>query len=1005
MSSLTERGKGKVFWRSLDDLADTPEFREFVKREFPATADEMLAPSRRDFLKLMGASIALAGVTGCRRWPAEQVVPFAHRPEGFVPGVPVQYATAMDLDGAATGLLVTSYDGRPIKIEGNPSHPASLGATTALAQATVLQVYDPDRSTNIVEIDGGKTRPRSWDEFAAALGGVLQSHRGSGGSGLRVLAGASSSPSRRDLRARFAAAFPRAGWHEYEPFSRDAEREGLRLAFGKSLRARYALDRAEVVISLDGDLLFGHPDALRHAREFARWRRAHDRRMNRLYAVETSYSVTGGSADHRIPAASRRIPAIAAHLGAELARLGLALPAIPAPGGAALSEAERRGVAAMAADVAKAKTAGLVVAGPKQPPAVHALAHAINAALGAVGSTVTYAADPDGDRPSHADSIRDLSREMASGSVDTLIVLGGNPAFNAPSDLEFAAALARVKTTVHLALHLDETSLACRWHVPQAHFLESWGDSRAWDGTVSVVQPLIEPLYGGKSEIELLAFVCGDAPAKGYDIVRRTMRGILGETDFEKRWRQALHDGVVASSALPPETPAAAPATWTSALGASAAAAGDGLEVVFERDAKIHDGRFANVGWLQEMPDPVSKMTWDNPAWIAPETAEAQGLRTGDVVLLHCGGRSLEIPVFVSPGQAAGSISVFPGYGRRQAGNVGDGVGFDVYPLRTSEAPVAATARLEKTGRRYEMATTQDHYVVDTLGRTERDVRAETLVREAELSTYLEEPDFAKHVVHVPEEAQLWEPHKYDGYKWGMAIDLTACIGCGACTIACQAENNIPVVGKSEVMRGREMHWIRVDRYFHGPPEAPSLAFQPLTCHHCENAPCETVCPVGATMHDHEGLNVMVYNRCIGTRYCSNNCPYKVRRFNWFNNHKHPSAVEMMVYNPEVTLRSRGVMEKCTFCIQRIEGAKIRAKNDLRRVRDGEIVTACQQVCPTEAIVFGDLNDPDSRVRKLHDDARSYGVLEEINTKPRLKYLARLRNRSADAGAQGEGKA
>jgi molybdopterin-containing oxidoreductase family iron-sulfur binding subunit len=1014
MSSLERFTTARTHWRSLEDLADTPEFRAWAEREFPLYADEMRSPNRRNFLKIMGASVAFAGFTACR-WPAEEIVPFAHRPEEYVPGTPVRYATAMEISGVATGLLVTSYDGRPVKVEGNPGHPFSLGGTDVLAQAAVLELYDPDRSRSAARCRAGQDAAATWEEFESHLASVMAGSRGRGGAGLRVLSEASSSPTLEDLRARWLAAFPKSVWHEYEPLSRDAERKGAVLAFGKPYRVQFALDRARVVVTLDEDLVLSHPAAVRYSRDLAAARRGASGEMSRIYAVETAYTLTGAYADHRVALRPAEVPAFAARLAAELfLKQGIPLPAgaegiratlerfleIPSPSPL---------LAAAARALADARGASVVAAGPSQPPEVHALAHLLNTALGNVGSTLRYTIEPDPGRPSHVESIRTLTADMDAGRVDALLILGGNPVFDAPADLEFGRRLARVANSFRLGLYLDETSRACGWHLPRAHWLESWGDARAFDGTISVVQPLIEPLWGGKSPLELLALALGEQPSKGYDLVRRTFKGLLGEPDFERRWRGVLNDGLLAGSGWAEERPPLGVADWPGRLGNLAAAAGARrggmLDLVFCRDARIHDGRFANNGWLQELPDPLSKLTWDNAALLAPSDAKGLSVAQGDVIRVIHEGRETELPVFVLPGQTPGTLAVAVGYGRKGAGRVAEGAGVDVYRIRTSGAPWGGACRVEKTGRSFPLSTTQDHHVLDTIGIEERTRRTAILLREIDASEYASNPKAVAEIGPEHEEAPLWKLPQAGGHRWALAVDLSACVGCGACSVACQAENNIPVVGKDEVARGREMHWIRVDRYFSGPPEAPSVSHQPVACHHCENAPCEQVCPVAATVHDAEGLNVMVYNRCVGTRYCSNNCPYKVRRFNWFNHHKEDTVPLTMVYNPEVTVRSRGVMEKCTFCVQRINAAKMGARNDGRPVRDGDIATACEQVCPTRAIVFGDLADPESRVAKLHEDRRSYAMLDELNVKPRVKYLARLKNRSRDGEPPTEGKA
>ena len=1011
MSNPEHKKRARAYWRSLEEWAGTAESRAPAEEGFVGQAPDLLeSASRREFLRLMGASAALAGVTACR-WPAENIVPFANRPEGRTPGVALQFATAIDLAGAARGLLVTSYDGRPIKIEGNPSHPQSLGATDAIAQAAILELYDPDRAKRVERLEGGRAIGQTWWDFSRFANSHFQALRSSGGQGLRVLSEACSSPSLLAMRGRLLKAFPQAVWHEYEPVSADNERIGARLAFGRPCRTHLGLDRAEVIVSLDADILMGHPAALAYARDFASGRRADDGRMNRLYVVESVHSVTGSMADHRLATLSKNIGAVACRLGAELQRLGLQF----SPSGPQLDKAFEQAakapvdgafVAAMARDLMRSRGRCAVAVGPRQPAEVHALAHLLNSALGAAGQAVRYTEDPDPERPSHVESIRRLAEAMDRGEVNTLLILGGNPLFDAPADLEFGRRLAKSATSIHLSLYLNETSQACQWRLPRAHWLESWGDARSYDGALSVIQPLIEPFYEGRTPIEVLALVLNEGTGKGYDIVRETLRAEIGEADFEGRWRQSLDEGIVAGTRRPDANPAVQSLDWAEALGrlAERASAPDGetLEIVFCPDSRVHDGRFANNGWLQELPDPMTKLTWGNAAMLSPATAQALGVTTGDWVRIHCAERQIEAPAFVLPGQARGSVSIALGYGRKVCGRVGGGVGVNACLLRTSAAMDFASARIEPTGRRTRLAVTQDYYSIDalnleTVGSRETQRRLGRLIREATLSEYLAHPDFAQSGERGAASAPaLWKEHAYEGRRWGMAIDLTACIGCAACVAACQAENNIPVVGKKEVARGRGMLWLRIDRYFSGRPEAPRVARQPVACHHCENAPCEQVCPVAATLHGAEGLNEMVYNRCIGARYCSNNCPYKVRRFNFFNNHKRLSDMEKMAFNPEVTIRCRGVMEKCTYCVQRINAAKIAAKNERRALRDGEIVPACAQACPTQAIVFGDLSDPKSRVAQLQAHARAYGILEELNLKPRTKYLAKIRNPSPD---------
>jgi molybdopterin-containing oxidoreductase family iron-sulfur binding subunit len=996
--SLSGEKVGKTYWRSLDELADTPEFRRLVAQEFPGLEQDLVDPAtRRDFLKILGASLGLAGMVSCR-WPKELIVPVA-RPEGRTPGVPQRFATAIELAGAAIGVLVTSYDGRPVKVEGNPLHPASRGAASAQAQAAVLELYDPDRSRAPVRREGGREFVQTRDEFAAFAAGHFAALRAAAGRGLAVLTEASCSPTLARLAARVHRELPGARWVEYEPVSFDAERAGIRQAFGAALRPVLHLDAAGVVVCLDADPLAAHPDALRHAREFASGRRGEDGEMSRWYAAEGALTLTGAAADHRLAVRTSLIGELALLLARELTARGLALPealrvAAADAVGNGLPAVATRFAASAAADLAAAGGHGLVVAGPRQPVEVHAAAHLINAALGAVGNTLTLIADPQPQRAPHAEALRGLAAAIAAGEVTTLLVLGGNPVVNAPADLGFAALLARVETSIHLGLWDDETGRVCAWHLPRAHVLESWGDGRAWDGTVSVVQPLIEPLYGGVTPIELVATLLGDEATGPHELVRATLRELAGDADFETTWWQTLHEGVLADSAA--TTVAVEAVTGSLAMPQALT----GLEVVFAPDASVWDGRYANNGWLQELPDPLTKICWDNAALVGPATASRLGVRHGDVATVAVGGRSLDIAVYVLPGVAADTVVLPLGYGRTVAGKVGTGVGFDTYRLRTLAASgFAGGATVTRTGRRYLLATTQDHHAIDEVALREQGHRIGELLREATLAQYRHDPELIRREAHEPKPLPLFAEIDGKGeHQWGMVIDLSACIGCNACSIACQAENNIAVVGKKQVARGREMHWIRVDRYFAGKAESPKVAFQPVTCQHCENAPCEQVCPVAATVHNDEGLNQMIYNRCVGTRYCSNNCPYKVRRFNFFNYFKHPTNLDKMLHNPEVTVRARGVMEKCTFCVQRIEAVKIAARNDRRPIRDGEVVPACAQTCPTQAIVFGDLRDPASRVSALFGHRRAYALLGELNVQPRNRFLAKLRNPSGDVG-------
>jgi molybdopterin-containing oxidoreductase family iron-sulfur binding subunit len=1009
---------GSTYWRSLDELARTPEFQAAVQREFPGDEWDRLPPAtRRQFLRVMGASLAMAGLTACR-WPKEEIVPFAHRPEGRTPGVPEHFATSMELGGAALGMVVTSFDGRPIKAEGNELHPDSLGALTAIAQADVLQLYDPDRSRRLLLREGGQQYVKSWADFEAAAAELFAGD----GSGVAVLASTSSSPTQVALRDRFLDAHPQADWYEYDPISRDNEREGTRLVFGRALRVHPKLDAAGVVACFDADPLFDHPSSLRMAREFAAARHPKSGVGARLYVAESSYSLTGVRADHRIAVPSGRVPMVLARVAHHLvAEHHIELPAAAAgyagEKGKGISEAERAFAEMLASDLANYQGGAAILVGRRQEPAVHALAAVLNQVLAANGTTISYTADPDPDRPTHMAAIGELTAAMDSGSIETLLIVGGNPAYDAPADLRFGELLAGVPTSIHLSLYDDETSKLCTWHLPRAHGLESWGDGRAWDGTLTLRQPLIAPLYDGRSTLEVLALTSGAEAKSGYDLVRENLGDEVRAADFEGFWRRTLHDGVVEGSAWETIGPRLNPGRLAVAVDKLRALLDvappnlDRPEVVLVHDAKVWDGRYANNGWLQELPDALTKVTWDNAILISPATARELGIADGEVAVIEAGGTSVEAPTFVLPGQAHASMTLALGYGRTAAGQVGDGVGVNAYPLRTSASPhIVAGATIRGTGRRYRLATTQDHFAIDTLGFSERNRRVGALVREASLDSYLANPDVFHEHEHHPPLVSLWKDHEYEGEQWGMAIDLNTCIGCNACVVACQAENNIPVVGREQVLNQREMHWIRIDRYFKTDPgvspeelDGADVVFQPMTCVQCENAPCEQVCPVAATQHTTDGLNAMVYNRCVGTRYCSNNCPFKVRRFNFFNYHKDLADTTMMQFNPEVTVRARGVMEKCTFCTQRIESVRINARNDNRPIADGEIVPACAQTCPTQAITFGNLNDPESAVSALHEEKRSYATLAELNIRPRTHYLGRLQNRADGGGPGGHG--
>lgn len=969
LASLT----GRRYWRSLDELADSEGFRAFLQAEFPREASLLDAVGRRQFLQLMGASLGLAGLSACTKQPLERIYPYVKPPEEVIPGKPLFFATTLPLSGVGRGVLVESHMGRPTKIEGNPDHPASLGATDVFAQADILTLYDPDRSQTVRF--AGVIRP--WTAFVAAAQGAYEAQKAKRGAGLRILTEAVTSPSLAAQLEALLAELPLARWHRFEPVNRDRARAGAALAFGEVLDPVYHLDRAQVVVSVEADLLGPNPGSVRYARQFAASRRLEDNggSMSRWYVVESAPTVTGSVADHRLALrpseAEGFVRALAAALG---------LP-VQAP---ASAQKYAGWVQALAKDLKAHRSRSVVVVGEALSPQAHALAWAINGALANVGRTVELI-EPVEARASEPqlDSLQALVADMQAGKVEVLLILGGNPVYTAPADLRFAEALQKVPLRMHWGLYQDETAQLCHWHVPAAHVLESWGDLRAFDGTVSLVQPLIAPLYEGKTAYEVLAAWSAKPTRTAYDIVREYWKGVWGEADFERKWRRALHDGVLPGSASPAKT-VTVKEDFLQSL--APLPAPQGFEVVVRPDPTVYDGRYANNGWLQELPKPLTKLTWDNAAHVAPLTAERLGLQNGDWIEIRIEDRTVRAPVWIQPGQAADTVLVHLGYGRAQAGRVGSNIGFNAYALCSSRAFwVASGAEVRKVGSGFRFACTQDHFSLEG-----RDI-----VRKGTLEQYKHDPSLAPHGHGEEGHGELpsmYAPYPYDGYAWAMSIDLNACIGCGACTIACVAENNIAVVGKDQVARGREMHWIRVDRYYEGDWEAPEFVHQPIPCQQCENAPCELVCPVNATVHSAEGLNDMVYNRCVGTKYCSNNCPYKVRRFNFYLYQDWYSESLKAMRNPDVTVRSRGVMEKCTYCVQRINEARIAAKREGRKIRDGEIVTACQQVCPTEAIVFGDMNDPQSRVAKLRALPRKYQLLAELNTRPRTTYLAAVRN-------------
>jgi molybdopterin-containing oxidoreductase family iron-sulfur binding subunit len=990
--SKLEELRGREYWRSLEEIARTPEFEEHLHREFRTPIDEGI--DRRHLLTLMGASMALAGLTGCTRQPEEKMLPYVRTPEELASGKPLFYATAHLHGGYARGVLAETHEGRPTKLEGNELHPGSLGGTDVHAQASILSLYDPDRSQTLTRL--GEIRP--WSALLAEIKLVLEKEKPKRGAGLRILTPTVTSPTLAAQIAELVAAYPAARWISWEPWSGENAAAGARLAFGEAVETRYAFDKADVVLSLDADFLGSGPAQPRYVRDFVS-RRREPAKFSRLYVVEPTPSLTGARADHRRPMRPAEI--------LELARaLAGAVGTASAPSQTRIAgEATDPFTQAVVRDLAAHAGASIVVAGEAQPPEVHALAHLANQILGNSGRTVFYTEPVSAGSLSGTPALAELVSDMKAGAVSLLVILGGNPVYAAPADLELKTAMENVPLRVRLGLYDDETSERCHWHVPAAHPLESWSDARAFDGTATILQPLIAPLYGGRSPHELLAAMNDEPEKSAHDAVKGHWQKQAPAGDFDRFWRKALHDGVVVDTAF-----ASKPVRVKSAAafaGTPAPARGGGsLVALFRPDPCVHDGEAGNNGWLQELSKPLTKLTWENAALVAPKTAERLKLADEDVAVLTLGGRRVEAPVLVLPGQAEDCVTLPLGYGRTRGGKLCLGVGFNAYALRTSGSAWAAEGlELAATGRTTTLARTSHHHSMET------PVGKRDIVRYASSAEYARDPEvFAKMGEKPPGPEMSMYPAILTGqHAWGLSIDLSTCVGCNACVVACQAENNIPIVGKTEVARGRELHWIRVDNYYEGGLDNPVTLHQPVTCMHCEDAPCEVVCPVGATVHSAEGLNEMVYNRCVGTKYCLNNCPYKVRRFNFFLYADFVTESLKLQRNPDVTVRSRGVMEKCSYCVQRINRARIEAEKQNRPLKDGEIVTACQQACPAQAIVFGDINDPESRLSRSRSEKRTYGLLSELGTRPRTTYLGSLANPNPAlapaAGPAKEGKA
>ncbi|HLW73466.1 MAG TPA: TAT-variant-translocated molybdopterin oxidoreductase [Gammaproteobacteria bacterium] len=977
--------RGKGLWRSLEELANTEEFQQAVEEEFPSAAGEWVDPvSRRGFLKVMGASLALAGLAGCTKQPDEPIFPYIKQPEDLVLGKPMYFATASPFATGAVPTLVKADQFRPIKIDGNPEHGYNQGSSDVFTQGLLLDLYDPDRSKRVTF----QGENREWGEFARTFRDAVSGSKD--GTGIRFLTTTITSPTLARQWKAVAQAYPQAKLIQYDPAM-----AGTALASGPI--PQYDLSGADVIVALDADFLSGaaYPGFHKLVREYAA-RRKDAEKLNRLYAVESTPTTTGMKAEHRLVLRASEVPSFAAALAAAVGVAG-----VPSPD-YAWSDEQKKFLAALARDLKAASGKSAVIPGLYQDASVASLAAAINSALGNVGKTVSLTSEPLNPLPS--DQIADMKAlvaELNAGKVQWLVILNANPVYSSPFDLEFLGAFNKAGTVAHLGSHQDETGQIAHWHIPAAHALESWSDARSYDGTVTIVQPLIDPLYGGHTAHEVLEILLHDPLKSAYEAVRETWRPAI-QGDFELGWRKALHAGWIEGTAFDKSArPASAP------LRVPSPSSQESIEIIFRPDPNVYDGRFSNVGWLQELPKPVTSLSWDNAAIMSGATLTQLKLEEDDIVEITVGSGKVKAPVIVAPGHPDNSVTVYLGYGREAAGRVGSGAGFSAYRIRPSWAPFYATGSVKKVDGKWGIAITKSHYqdhrskAFSEYGNQNRSLEAvealgpRGIIRYATLEEYRQNPGFAnqgegREATHMG--TSMFPNWTYPENAWGMSIDMSSCTGCNACVVACYAENNIAVVGKQQVRIGRNMQWIRIDSYFEGDLASPRAHFQPMLCQHCENAPCEQVCPVGATVHTPEGLNAMVYNRCVGTRYCSNNCPYKVRRFNFLLFSDFETESLKLMRNPDVSVRSRGVMEKCSYCVQRINAVKIEADKENRAIRDGEIRTACQQACPAEVIMFGNINDPGSRVARLRGNERTYQVLADQNTRPRTTYVAEVLN-------------
>ena len=983
------------YWKSLKDISSEDDYNRFLKQS-EHNVDNGL--SRRNFLSLIAASVALAGLEGCKK-PVQKIIPYVEAEIGTIPGIPKYYASTLPFKNNALGVVIENHDERPVKVEGNEKHPTSLGKSNSFAQASTLEMYDPDRARG-VKFEGNKV---DWNEYLK----FAKSINDGNGKGLAVLMQESSSPTIKSLQEDFKKNLPNADWVVYESVNNENLYDGIELAFSKRLQPLYRLEKAQIIVSLGSDFLGVDDNNIYHTRKFAQNRNIVDENstMNRLYVAESSISSTGSSADHRLNVPQHEMENLLAELAYELKQLGLRIEAKK------VKSSNNLWVKAAAKDLFDGRGESIIIGGSSLSKEFHQLIALINYNLKA---PIDYY-PLNMSQVSSLKNFESLCKDMKDGKINNLIILGANPVYDSPVDFDFAESLKKVKNSVHLTNIIDETSKLCSWNIAMNHYFECWGDAMTYDGHVSIVQPQIMPLFDSKSIIQVLSPIVHSKEQSAYDSVKNVWKSkIIKSGNFEREWDKVLHDGLYKKPILKKVNVRPASKISTAVLN-NYSLDNDKFEIVFCPSSSVYDGRYANNGWLQEIPKPITSLTWDNAALISMKVAKKLNIKNGQMLEISVGDNTINIPAFITPGQNQKSITLELGYGRKFNGRIGNEVGFNVYPLRSSDSPsFILNGSIKVLNETYPLASTQDHHGLeddkyaapgfDDLANKETQSRIPELVKQSTLDYYKDNPDWVQKKVeqHKPDKNRSWADHSMynpdwdysKGPQWGMSIDLTSCTSCNACSIACQSENNIPVVGKQQVMNGREMHWIRIDNYFAGDPDNPEVSTQSVACVHCELAPCESVCPVAATTHSSDGVNQMTYNRCLGTRYCANNCPYKVRKFNFYNYTKDLPEVVQMAMNPDVSIRFRGVMEKCTYCYQRISSARITAENEGREIKDGDFQVACQQSCPADAIKFGDINDPNSEVSKAKRRNRDYALLAHLGTAPRTTYLAKIRNQN-----------